>query len=416
MYSISNIIDNQQLKLAYFKDLAKGLYFSTGINVEVINNQSDILYSYGEDSLFLSHFPLALDGFSKHLYKSRAKSTNGVSTFTTIYGFSYMTATIGNESSYFGTVLLGPVLLEPFTDHLLSNILNNVGLPLTKRSTIKSKLSKIPVINPARNYYLTNLLHNQIAANAVTTLESIEYDIETVDLESFQPVTNFSQVSNYNYGLERLFISKVMSGDVDNVKDIFHNQIRTHYFVNLGIENLRPIKNNGIMFSALLARSTIKGGVEPNISLALADHYVNRIEDVYRYTELIQVIEKMVIDFTEHVLQITEVNHASVVKKVTKYIHAHLAESIRLNDVAEYINLSPNYFSSLFKREMGIAFADYLNQIRIKESQYLLETTEYPISDIAQATGFNNQNYFTTIFRKHTGTTPKQYRMKVSIK
>ncbi|MDA3846779.1 MAG: AraC family transcriptional regulator [Vallitaleaceae bacterium] len=415
MYNITNLIQDNKLKMAYFEELAKGLYYSTGLGIKVINQDAQELYNYGNSASIIDIFPNALEGFDQYVYKSQAKSINGVNPFTTQYGISYIVAIIANEHQYFGSVLMGPIMLEPVTEQLLNEILISTNLPLTKRSNIKNAYERMSLINHARNYYLCQLLHNILASNVCVTSEMFNPVIENTTV-TYEPVEPFLDMQNYDYVLERLFISKVISGDIDNVKILFKDQIKTHYFVNLGTEQLRPIKNNGIMFSTLLSRASIKGGVDPNIALHLADQYISRIEDTFRYSELMVLIEAMVIDFTDHVLQISEVNHVSVVKKVSKYIHAHLSEVIRLNDVADYVDLSPNYFSSLFKREMGIAFADYLNQIRVKESQYLLETTDYSIVDIATATGFNNQNYFTTIFRKHTNTTPKQYRMKVSIK
>jgi len=414
MYNISNLIKDDNLKMLYFEELAKGLYYSTGLGIKIINQDAKEKYTYGNDPSIIDVFPNILDGISQFVYKSQAKSINGVSTFTTQYGLSYIVAIIANEERYYGSVLMGPIMLEPVTDQLINDILLKTGLPLTKRANIKNAYDQLTIINHARNYYLGQLLHNLLASNVCVTSDM--FSPPTDYNSNFEPFEPFSDMQNYDYGLERLFISKVISGDVESVKQLFKDQLKTHYFVNLGTEHLRPIKNNGIMFSTLLSRASIKGGVDPNVALYLAEQYMNRIEDIFRYSELMVLIETMVVDFTDHVLQISEVNHVSVVKKVSKYIHAHLSEVIRLNDVADYVDLSPNYFSSLFKREMGIAFADYLNQIRIKESQYLLETTDYSIVDIAVATGFNNQNYFTTIFRKHTNTTPKQYRMKVSIK
>lgn len=415
MFNIKNLVKDNQLYQPYFEELSKGLYYSTGIGVKVLDQDMHLKYSYGRDTNILDTFPEMMQGFDQFIYKIRAKSINGVSPFTNQYGISFLVGLIADEHKIYGTILLGPVLLNPVNEQVISEILIKTDLGLTKRASIKSAYDKLTVINHARNYYLCQLLHNMLASNVCVSIDMMQMpsDMPQIKLEQIEP---FVDMQNYNYELERLFISKVVSGDVESVRAIFNKEVKAHYFVNLGMDNLRPIKNNGIMFAAVLSRAAIRGGVDPNLALSLADQYVSRIEDIYRHSELIALVEQIAITFTDQVLQISEVNHASVVKKVSKYIHAHLSEQIRLNDVAEYVDLSPNYFSSLFKREMGIAFADYLNQIRIKESQFLLETTDYPIVDIAAATGFNNQNYFTTIFRKHTGTTPKQYRMKASIK
>jgi AraC-like DNA-binding protein len=402
--------------MEYLEDISKTLYYSTGLPVNILDENNTSIYTYGGTTSIIDSFEDTFNSLPNFIYKTQAKSINGVSAYTCIYGFSFITAVIANENKYYGSLLLGPVLLEQPSEHIINEILKKTNLPLTKRSVVKNAIESIPVISNARNYYLCKVINNLLACQLNVSLDSIENPLTPVDFEEVPSFEHLSEFNNHNYGLERLFCSKVSSGDIESVKNLFKDQIKAHYFINLGTDQLRPVKNNGIIFTTLLARAAITGGVEPDIALSLADYYNNKIEDIFRYNELISLIEQYCVAFTEYVLQTSEVNHVSVVKKVSKYIHSHLSEPIRLNDVADHVNLSPNYFSSLFKREMGVAFADYLNEIRIKESQYLLETTNYSIVDIAIAVGFNNQNYFTTIFRKHTGTTPKQFRMKSSMK
>ncbi len=416
MYNITNLLLGEKLNIEYLEDISKTLYYSTGISVNVLNESNALIYSFGGNTSILDSFDDVLHGLTNHIYKIQARAINGISTFTTIYGFSFITAIIANENNYYGAILLGPVLTEQPSERIINEILKRNNLPLSKRSIVENAIKKIAVINNARNFYVCKLLNSILSSTPLIEKDSFGIHLKPEDYEDDYILDNSSEIANFNYGLERLFMSKVSSGDVETVKNIFKDQIKTLYFTNLGTENLRPVKNNGIVFGTLLARAAINGGVEPDTALSLADLYTRKIEDIYRYNELLNVIEQMVLQFTDYVLQTSEVNHVSVVKKVSKYIHSHLSEQIRLNDVAEYVDLSPNYFSSLFKREMGIAFADYVNEIRIKESQFLLETTDYSIVDIAVAVGFNNQNYFTTIFRKHTGTTPKQFRMKSSMK
>jgi len=64
----------------------------------------------------------------------------------------------------------------------------------------------------------------------------------------------------------------------------------------------------------------------------------------------------------------------------------------------------------LFKQVTGISFKEYLNKVRIEEAKSLLEHTDYSIMEIAVACGYSDQSYFTKVFKKATGITPKQYR------
>ena len=74
------------------------------------------------------------------------------------------------------------------------------------------------------------------------------------------------------------------------------------------------------------------------------------------------------------------------------------------------MELNPSYFSTLFKQSCGSSFKEYLNSIRIEESKKLLAATDRSILDIALSIGFEDQSYFTKVFKKYTGLTPKQYR------
>ena len=98
------------------------------------------------------------------------------------------------------------------------------------------------------------------------------------------------------------------------------------------------------------------------------------------------------------------------IKKAIQYISGNFKKAITLNDVAEYIYLNPAYFSTVFKRYMGISFKKYLTMLRIEEGKRLLKNTDYTVTDIAFMTGFEASGYFARVFKNHTGLTPKQYR------
>lgn len=69
-----------------------------------------------------------------------------------------------------------------------------------------------------------------------------------------------------------------------------------------------------------------------------------------------------------------------------------------------------NYLSQLFKKEVGIPISDYIQQERIEEAKKLIALSDTPLSDVCSSLTFNDQSYFTKVFKKFTGVTPKQYR------
>lgn len=93
-----------------------------------------------------------------------------------------------------------------------------------------------------------------------------------------------------------------------------------------------------------------------------------------------------------------------------QYIKEHYQEQISLEDVAAAGNVSPNYLSKLFRNEMGIGFLDYMTQIRLKESEKLLEETNLSIKEIAAKVGYLDEKYYSKLFKKATGIKPSEYR------
>jgi AraC family transcriptional regulator len=98
------------------------------------------------------------------------------------------------------------------------------------------------------------------------------------------------------------------------------------------------------------------------------------------------------------------------VRRVSDYVRSHLACNVRLADLAHQVNLSPHYFSMLFKHSLGVSPHRYILRECIQEAQRRLAAGEIPISQVALSLGFSDQSHFSQTFRRMTGTTPKRYQ------
>lgn len=107
-----------------------------------------------------------------------------------------------------------------------------------------------------------------------------------------------------------------------------------------------------------------------------------------------------------------DVRHAHTIHLCMQYIETHYHEKVTLEQLAERLFLSPAYLSRVFKEETGTAFNDYLNRVRITKARQLLLHEELRIIDVASAVGFEDQSYFTKVFRRVTGMTPLRYRAR----
>ena len=101
---------------------------------------------------------------------------------------------------------------------------------------------------------------------------------------------------------------------------------------------------------------------------------------------------------------------AQTLKGIVEYLNAHFTEPLRLNDVAAKFGLSPQYFCTFFKDNLGKTMVQHVNFLRIEQASRLLRETDQPIMEIAFSVGFENFSYFIRRFRDVFGCTPSQYR------
>ncbi len=106
--------------------------------------------------------------------------------------------------------------------------------------------------------------------------------------------------------------------------------------------------------------------------------------------------------------------HIEDIKMVLAYIKDNYREKIYISDLAEQVSLNEQYFCRFFKKVMGRSPIEYVNEYRIKQSLRLLEDTNLSVVEVCLECGYNNLGNFLREFKKHTGTTPLQYRKKKS--
>lgn len=104
-------------------------------------------------------------------------------------------------------------------------------------------------------------------------------------------------------------------------------------------------------------------------------------------------------------------NANEAIHRAQEYIDEnYVSEEVSLKNVAAFVNLSPTYFSALFKKETGMNFSDYLTKVRMEKAKELLCRTSKLVSEIAYEVGFNDYRYFGQLFKKYTGQTPREFQ------
>lgn len=99
----------------------------------------------------------------------------------------------------------------------------------------------------------------------------------------------------------------------------------------------------------------------------------------------------------------------TLIQKIMQYIEEHIGEKLVLNDVAAIFSISPNYLGHLFKKSTALGFNEYVTQAKISKAKYLMFHTDLKMYEIAAELGFENSFYFSRVFKKIEGCSPRQY-------
>jgi two-component system, response regulator YesN len=156
----------------------------------------------------------------------------------------------------------------------------------------------------------------------------------------------------------------------------------------------------------------LEGGAGLEKIFGLKYKYLSQINDFKTVAELSAWLFHIMLHFIEQVFEQNELKHPQVILKAVDFLQKNFQKKITLEEVSAYVNHSPSYFSTIFKSELKVSFNAYLNHLRIEQAKKLLLENEFTIVEISELVGYEDQSYFSRVFKKNTGTTPGKYRLR----
>ncbi len=135
-----------------------------------------------------------------------------------------------------------------------------------------------------------------------------------------------------------------------------------------------------------------------------------QIKNQPHISQLRQKMEQILLLYMEQLKKQQEKKEEYVVKKAQEYMKKHCSEQLLLSDIAAQFHLHPNYFSSLFKKQLDMTVRDYILQLRMTKAKELMKDSSLKLLDIALAVGYEDAAHFNRAFKNVTGVSPSMYR------
>ena len=312
-----------------------------------------------------------------------------------------------------GGVFFGKCIWEPFDETLETDVQKRLrGLHIYEHEILETLL-ELPVVSARRIHEAAEFLYVLLYQTADLDPQVIRWRRQRSLQQSqisqvIQETKLLDARETYPYELECQLIAKVKIGDRTGAREILNSLLGQILFHNPA--NINLLKARLVELLSVLSRAAAQGGVEINALLNKNMEYIHKVLTINTQEDICVWISHALDDFIESVYTSQDAKKMSQLKPVIEYMQTHYDQPVTLADIAKVAHLSVSRLAHLFRDQMGITLIDYLTYIRINHAKHMLLTTENNCTRICYDVGYNNQSYFTRVFKQLTGMTPRNFR------
>ena len=212
----------------------------------------------------------------------------------------------------------------------------------------------------------------------------------------------------YPMRLEKLLVQAISDRDETLAKELINVLLVNIYYYSK--EDLEIMKTRTLELVVLLSRSAIDGGADGDEVLKLNNAYFKSIQAINTLDDLNIWLITVLDNFLGYMLNFSGLKHTYTIEETKSYIRENFAQKLTVDDIAGHVYLSKSYLSRIFKEETGDSLTAYINKVRIEKSMALLADKSLSLVDISDMAGFEEQSYFTKVFKSIVGMSPGRYR------
>ncbi|HDR7326540.1 MULTISPECIES: helix-turn-helix domain-containing protein [Bacillus] len=407
---------NTSIDIQHLCDLAHKAFNAP---VHILSTDKKILYHSTSDDVYspfysskeehLSDIYQENDPFNLPLFRCNSYLEN----FVLIH--------IENHDHIKGTIIIGPTIHPKGSDDMTIKLQKE----FKSNDKIQERLAYYQCLSEIKKTTLIDmgiLLHYMIFNEKLDVgivleknkvLEEVPNKIVKPDLYILKRRQN--KPKTHNMALVNDFFLTIKEGNKKKLIQYMYAVSQEDVELMLIEDPLRNQKNLGIIAITLATRYAIEGNLPPDIAFAHSILYIQTLEQLDNVESAKRLSGDALRTFADRVKEFNAQKYSYAVTTCMKHINKNVYDGITLNELANHLEITPTYLSKLFKKEMGITLSEYIQRERVEEAKKLLTLTTYSLSDICAWLNFNDQSYFTRVFKKITSMTPRQYREKYTI-
>ncbi|MBO5701670.1 MAG: helix-turn-helix domain-containing protein [Clostridia bacterium] len=330
--------------------------------------------------------------------------------------FNYFECHTDGETSI---LLIGPYLSSPLSSADILEICEKNNIFIGAHKYASEFYAGIPVIAPDDRLFIflstfCEHLWDTPSLSAVDLTESLDSPLfplsnENDKRDDFDSTLINMKLIEKRYTFENMLMEAVSEGQIHKETELM-NSFSEYHFEKRVADPVRNAKNYAIIMNTLLRKAAEKGGVHPMYLDKMSSDFASKIEAIGTIADNFDLMLEMFRSYCRLVRKYSMQGLSPIVRKTVLMIDADLSADLSLSSLSEAQNVSSGYLATIFKKEIGKTVSEFIREKRVKMAKNLLSTTHLQVQTIAVHCGIMDVQYFTKIFKKETGMTPKQYR------
>ena len=398
--------------------LYNGIMNNVELFADILSVVHDIsLWSYEPDGTLISttsrfDSQINIELYDEHieLIRTTALEHKRPSIISSLFSTSWIIASARQDGQLKTIYALGPFYIDSFPKNDARDQAYEQNLSLNGKQRLFGILCSLPVISFMKVFDYAIMMHYTITSEKISI-----YDLH-VSYSRPAPSTDDDQTQYHGtYQMEQEILRMIREGDlglIDFTGKMSAN-INVGKLANDDSDPLRQVKNTVLVAITLYSRAAIEGGLYPDTAMTLTDRYFQAIEAADSIQEVGDITMTMQEDFVTRVHRIKTSNrYSKAILSTVEYIDLHKEDDIFLSDIAKELGYTEYYLSRKFKNEVGSTFKEYIRNVRLEYSKFLLTNEIIPVREISERLKFTSQSYFTDRFKEKYGITPNEYRLK----
>ena len=403
------------------REILSNLQAFTDLAIQLIDSEGQLLMSFGQTTNYCAilkkHVFIRDECFTLHKKAGTyAQELGEAYVFSCHANLNHIAFPLILDRKLLGSVIIGPFLMDHPDSTVISDLAERRNLSPGMVLELYDELKDIAILPPVKVNQLKKLTEQLLApllpGERALLLQNQQKMLQQARINETIQVykeENYTDSLVFFYNKEKELLEKTRIGNIQDVKSIL-NEIIGHVLFSEG-GRVDAVRIRAIELTTLLSRVAIEGGANPDSVFHLNSQFLFRLYEEQELEELCLQLQEVLESFISCMFQGKDKGNPYI-RNALQYMSNNYDQHLDLKIVADHIGLSPSYFSTLFRKTVGISFREHLNWIRVEESKSLLLGKKHTLAEIALSMGFPDQSYYCKVFKKYVGVTPGQYQFK----